>query len=85
MENLRTNNEISNFSEEIISEKDLPSYLSSLELQALLHIQSNDISNGLLILKRCEEIMESISAQGGILSSNMVISILHNISYCYQE
>ena len=84
MEN-RTNNEISNFSEEMISEKDLPSYLSSLELQALLHIQNQDISNSLQILKRSEEIMESISAQGGVLSSSMVISILHNLAYCYQK
>jgi len=85
MENQRTNHEISNFSEEIISEKDLPSYLSSLESQALLHIQNSDLQTALMVLKRSEEIMESISAQGGMLSSALVISILHNIAFCYQE
>lgn len=85
MENQRSHFDISNVSDEIITEKELPSYLLSLESQAHQHIQNNDLISALSALKRSEEIMESISLQGGSLSSELVISIPHNISYCYQK
>lgn len=85
MDNQKTNYDFSKYSEEVISEKDLPSYLCSLESQALVYIQNNDLQTALSVLKRSEEIMESISAQGGMLSNALVISILHNIAFCYQE
>lgn len=79
------NNDFSYIQEEIISEKELPSILYSLENQALVQIQNNDLNGALSSLKRSEEIMESISTQGGIVSSEYIIGTLHNIAFCYQE
>jgi hypothetical protein len=77
--------DISNISEEIISENEVPSFLSSLESQALLYIQNKDLTAALNCLKRSEEVMESISTQGGTVFSEYVVATLHNIAYCYQE
>lgn len=85
MENKKSRFESSIFTEEIITENDLPSYLLSLESQALSHIQNQDLQSALSSLKTSEEMMESISMQGGSLNSENIISILHNIAYCYQE
>ena len=85
MENPKQSIDLSHISEEIISESDLPSFLQSLESQALVFIQNNDLTAALSTLKRSEEVIESITTQGGVVSSDVIISTLHNIAYCYQE
>ena len=85
MENQKNFLDISNVSEEVIHENELPSFLNALENQALIYIQNNELTRALAALKRSEEVMESISTQGGMLSSEHIISTLHNIAYCYQE
>ena len=76
---------ISNASEEIVSEKDVPCLVENYESQALKYIESQEYSSALAQLKRIEDIIESISAQGGTLNSEYSISILHNIAFCHQE
>lgn len=77
--------DVSHMSDEVIRENELPLFLITLENQALTCIQNRDLSTALGILKRIEEVMEAISTQGGVVSSEMIVSTLHNITYCYQE
>ena len=85
MENDNSIISISNISEEVISEKDLPCLLENYENQGLKYIENFECLNALNQFKRMEEIMESISAQGGLMNSDHIIATLHNLAFCSQE
>jgi hypothetical protein len=85
MENENSVIQTSQVSEEIINEKDLPYLLEKHENEGLKSIEATDYQAALVEFKRIEEIMESISAQGGSVKSEYIISTLHNISYCHQQ
>ena len=77
--------DLSNTSESLICEKELPSLLENYESQAMKLIEKCDYHNALLQFKRIEEIMENISAQGGTMNNEFIISTMQNIAFCYQE
>lgn len=85
MENENSIIDISNVSEEIVSENDLPCLLENYESQALRLLENFEFAEALGHFRRVEDIIESISTQGGMMNSEYIVSTLHNIAYCYQQ
>lgn len=77
--------DVSNQSDEIVSENDLPCLLEDFEKQGLASVESRNYAEALQKFKRAEEIMETVIAQGGVIKNEMILSVLHNTALCYQE
>ena len=77
--------DMSQISSELINEDDLEVLLANYEGQALKFAELNDYESALKYLKKSQETMESITAQGGLIRCEFIISLLHNTAFCYQE
>jgi hypothetical protein len=76
---------ISHASTELISEEDSEVLLLNYEGQSLKLIELKDYDSALVYLKKSQETIESIIAQGGLIKKEIIISLLQNTAFCYQE
>ena len=65
-----------------IPEDIIPQMIKKYENHALDLIELGKKKEALIHLKQCENLLESLSAQGGLIKKSLIISILNNITYC---
>lgn len=68
-----------------LNEDEVPQILGSLHAEAIGKILQEDYIDAISILKRCEEILESVITHGGKTDPDQVLATLHNLALCFQR
>ncbi|CAG9327813.1 unnamed protein product [Blepharisma stoltei] len=68
-----------------LNEEEVPQILNSLQGEAISKILEEDYIGAISILKRCEEILESVITHGGKTDPDQVLATLHNLALCFQR
>ena len=71
--------------DEVIGNKELPIVLKHLESESIAHMKAGNYAVALTYLKRTEEIIESVTTQGGLADKDIVLSVIHNMAVCFGE
>jgi hypothetical protein len=66
-------------------DEDIQSLLTELNDTAITALKNEDNENALECLKRGEQLLEAVTAEGKDVDRNLIIVILYNLACCYQR